>query len=189
MERLKNSKSQTFSNGSQLELAFLEAYNQKDKDKAFRIVSENRELVTENYLPIRLTDSFINEQGSIEKLNSLEFLGDIEQERIMDRFATDLADYYKINYGSSNELLKNAKVYFKKGIDMCLKDDYNNALEQFRDAQKLFLNAGNEIEAKTICLHFIAYCFYNLNQRKFSYQLFREVDDYCKKKNMFGLEP
>lgn len=188
LDRLKNSKSQTFSNGSQLELAFLDAYDQKDEDKAFRIVSENRELIAGKYLPIRLTDSFVNEQGSSKKLDSLEFLGEIEQNRINDRFASDLADYYKDSYESSSELLKDAKSYVKIGIDLCLKDDYKNALEQFRSAQKLFLKAGNEIEAKTLSLHFIAYCLYNLNQRKQSYQLFKEVDDYCKKKTMFGLK-
>lgn len=183
LDRLKNSKSQTFLNGSQLELAFLEAYDQKDEDKAFRIVSENRELIREKYLPIRLTNSFINEQDSGKKLDSLEFLGDIEQKKIKDRFASDLADYYKGSYRSSYELLKEAKSYVKIGIELCLKDDYNNALKQFRNAQKLFLKAGNEIEAKTLCLHFIAYCLFNLNQRKEAYQLFKEVDDYCKKKN------
>jgi tetratricopeptide (TPR) repeat protein len=188
LERLKNSKSQTFSNGSQLELAFLDAYEQKDEDKAFRIVSENRELIDGKYLPIRLTDSFVNEQDSSKKLDSLEFLGDIEEKRIKDRFAADLTDYYQNSYGSSYALLKDAKSYVKAGIDLCLKDDYKNALEQFRSAQKLFLRARNEIEANTVCLHFIAYCLYNLNQRKQAYRLFKEVDDYCKKKTTFGLK-
>jgi hypothetical protein len=188
LDSIKNSKSQTFSNGSQLELAFLDAYNQNDTDKAFRIVSENRELITEKYLPIRLTNSFINVQDLSRKIDSLAFLGDIEQKKINDRFASDIANYYKDNYLSSQELIKKAKSYVKAGFDLCLKDDYKNALEYFRNAQKLFLNAGNEIEAKTLCFHFIAYCLYNLNQIKQSYQLFKEVDDYCKKKTTSGLK-
>jgi CHAT domain-containing protein len=71
----------------------------------------------------------------------------------------------------------------KSGFEYCLKGKFTEALNNFQKAQKLFISAGNNIEAQTICLHFIAYCRHNNDDQKMARELFQEVNDFCEEKN------
>jgi CHAT domain-containing protein len=47
----------------------------------------------------------------------------------------------------------------------------------------LFLEAGNIIEADTVCLHFIAYSYLNTNQLKLAHSTFQRINDFCEKRS------
>lgn len=102
-----------------------------------------------------------------------------------DSFAADLAEYYTSDDISEEKflLLKAAQQAVKRGYQYCLSSKFSQALEEFQTARRLFLNAGNSIEAEVICLHFIAYCYHNKDQKQKAYNLFQQVNDFCEKKN------
>lgn len=115
----------------------------------------------------------------------MKYLGRLEKGFIEDSFAADLADYYAaaIVSGEKLVLLKEAQRMIKKGYQYCLNGKFSQALEEFQTARKLFLKAGNFIEAEVICQHFIAYCYHNKDQKQKAYNLFQQVNDFCEKRN------
>lgn len=80
-------------------------------------------------------------------------------------------------------MLREAQLAVKKGFEYCLSDNFTRALEKFQTARKLFLKAGDVIEADVICLHFIAYCYHNTDRQKQAHELFQQVNDFCDKRN------
>jgi CHAT domain-containing protein/tetratricopeptide (TPR) repeat protein len=185
LEILNKRETQNISTAEELESAFLKAYDKRDDEKAFQVVSQNRELINNKYLPQRLSIAFVNEKKKErdKKIELLKYLGSLEKERIGDSFASDLANYYAAVPDEKFFLLKKAQLAVEKGFELCLKDNFNQALEQFELARKLFLKAGNVIEAKTICTHFIAYCYFNLDRQPEAYNLLKQVNDFCKEKD------
>lgn len=115
----------------------------------------------------------------------MKYLGSLEKGFMDDSFAADLADYYAAANISEEKssLLKEAQRAIKKGYQYCLKVKFNRALEEFQTARKLFLKAGNVIEAEVISQHFIAYCYHNKDQKQKAHNLFQQVNDFCEKRN------
>ncbi len=110
-------------------------------------------------------------------------MGDLEKRFIHDSYSSDLADYYSTVNESQLLLLSEAQENVKAGFDLCLKNNFNLARQKFEIARKLFVEAGDNIEAETICDHFIAYCYYNTDRQKMAYELLFKVNDFCKLKS------
>jgi len=169
-----------------LQQAFLaDAQNQKD-DEAIGLISRNRELIKKKYLPQTLAMSLVEAQGErkTELLGGLKYLGKLEKERYNDLFASDLTEFYSNLTPQKTALIKAAQKAVQEGYTLCLDfDDFYQSLGKFIEARKLFLQAGDDIEANTVAQHFIAYCLYNTRGRKEAYELLRQVDDYSQQKN------
>ncbi len=77
---------------------FLTAYRQNDDDSAYKLVSENREMITSKLIPQKLAFSFSSsEPGSAaasEFLAALRYIGKLELARSKDPFWLTLADFY-----------------------------------------------------------------------------------------------
>jgi CHAT domain-containing protein len=127
--------------------------------------------------------SLVKKNERNDEIELLKYLGRVEKNFIEDSFAADLADYYNTASDEQMLLLAEAQGAVKKGVEYCLNDDFNRALEPFQTARELFLKAGNVTEAETICQHFIAYCLHNSNRQKEAHSLFRQVNDFCEKRS------
>jgi CHAT domain-containing protein/cytochrome c-type biogenesis protein CcmH/NrfG len=170
----------------ELEKAFLRAFNEKNDDEAFRLTSQNREMIYEKYLPQRLAISLVNSAepaGRAEKLEAMRYLGKLEKERIGDNFASDLADFYAKVSEDKIELLKKAHAAVRAGYEICLKTNkFGDAKVKFEIAREFFLQAGDVIEAKTISDYFIAYCFYD-SDRLTADKMLKQIGEFSERKN------
>lgn len=160
---------------------FLLEFRANNETAAFRMASQNRELIRQKYLPQKLAMSFVAAQPPhrLEKLAALKYLGKLEKDKINDNFASDLADFYAGATSEKIEILKNAQAAVKEGYRLCLEDDFLAALDQLKLARELFLNAGDLIEAHTVADYFIAYCIYSLDDRIEATRLLEVVGDFC----------
>jgi tetratricopeptide (TPR) repeat protein len=70
LERLNKSETQNISTAEDLETAFLEAYRAKNDERAFQIVSQNRELINGKYLPQRLAGAFVEKKKTNSRSSS-----------------------------------------------------------------------------------------------------------------------
>ncbi|CAN5694143.1 hypothetical protein BH20ACI4_BH20ACI4_25900 [soil metagenome] len=182
LQKLESQKSQNLS-GEDLEKQFFQNFQQKADQQATQLISQTRELITEKYLPQRLAFSYLTTTGEKknEKLQALRYLAEIEKRQMNDSFASDLADYYADLSDEKIELLKKAQSAVKEGYKFCLEENFTQALNQFYIAKNYFLQAGNTIEADTICEHFIAYCLYNTDKKNEALEIFGQVDKFCLK--------
>lgn len=184
LEALNSGTSKNMS-ADELEEAFLNAFKKKNDDEAFLFSSQNREMISEQYLPQRLAISLVNSEPAqrAEKLDALRYLGKLEKERIGDNFASDLADFYTEVAEDNIELLKKAHAAVKEGYEICLKTNkFVAALHRFKLAREIFLQAGDIIEAKTVSDYFIAYCLYYLD-RPAADKLLKQVGEFSERKN------
>lgn len=169
----------------ELEQTFLSAARDRNDAEAFRVVSQNRELIEKKYLPQKLAMSFL-EAGDDRKAeigDGLRFLGKLEAERNKDNFAADIAAFYSSLSPEKIAILKKAQAAMQEGYKLCLKDKYNQALAEFTAAQALFLKAGDIIEAKTISAYFIGYCLFQDHQFKAAAGIFKQIDEFSTQKN------
>lgn len=174
------------------EAAFIAAMNAGNKEAAFEIASVNRELISTSYLPQKFAMLIVETDDPdlrAVNLRALEFLGQIEKERIGDNFASDLAAIYASATPENLSLLRNAQALIKAGYDDCSKGRFAEALENFIAARKDFVKAGNMPEAETIADYFIAYCYYSLDDRAKALTMFEQIDGHCltKEYNWFRL--
>lgn len=185
--KLESLKSQTAPDmkPDEMEKAFIRAFKEEKHDEAFRLASQNREMIRLYYLPQKLAMSFVDSEPAqrIEKLEALHYLGKLEKTRNDDNFASDLADFYGRLSESKIGLLKQAHAATKKGYELCLfKADFDAARKEFESARELFLRAGDLIEANTVIQYFIAYCYYD-KQRSIADVLLKQVGDFSERNN------
>jgi CHAT domain-containing protein len=167
------------------EKAFIAAFNAGDDQLAFQLSSQNRELIRQKYLPQKLAMSLVDAPSQRErdqKLAALKYLGTLEQERINDNFAGDLARYYGSLSDRKLDLLKKAQIAVREGYGLCLDDKYAAAKQQFEIARDTFIQADNRIEANTIAEYFIAYCTYALRNRVDASKKLETVGEFSDRK-------
>ncbi len=172
-----------------LEKEFINAQDNNDEEKAFKLVSQNRELIREKYLPQRLAMSFLDtsEDKKTKYLEALKFLGEIEKKRFQDDFASDLAKYYENASTEKIDILKNAQKSMKQGYALLLKNDFKKGLESFSAARESFYLANNQYEANTISAIFIGYCLNSTKKKEEALDVFQEVNEFTKENNYVWL--
>ncbi|MBS1797939.1 MAG: CHAT domain-containing protein [Acidobacteria bacterium] len=134
-----------------LEAAFLDAVRQRDEPRAWSLLSENRELIKSRYLPQKLAMSLVAADDAdtrAELQRALEYAGELERKNTGDRFASDLAGYYRELSPAARRLLKDAQEAVKNSYRLYLEgDDIKGAYGEAARARELFLKAGDVYEA------------------------------------------
>lgn len=164
LQTLESQKTEDRS-AAELERDFLIAAQGKNEEKAWQLLSRNRELIREKYLPQRLAMSFLEASGDEKKdfLAALEYAGELEKIHIGDSFASEIAQFYAALPESKIDLLRQAQQAVRNGYELCLKLKYGEALDEFNIARDLFSQADNIWENK-LSEYFIGYCLIN-NER------------------------
>jgi CHAT domain-containing protein len=183
LQELESQKSQIFS-GDDLEKAFLDAFRQKDDAEAGRLISQNRELIKERYLPQRLAISFVKASGSEkdEYLQALIYTGALEEKNIGDSFAKDLAAFYSRISDADLELIKQAQAATQNSYKLCLDSKIKDSLAEATRARELFLQAGDVYEAR-LSQFLIVYCLIKNDGIGDSLPVARELADFCRQSN------
>jgi CHAT domain-containing protein/tetratricopeptide (TPR) repeat protein len=183
LELLRSGETQTKTPDEILQ-DFLAAYQAKDDEKAYRIVSRNREMITGKLVPQRLIYLFLSsaDENRENYLPALRYLGRLEKERANDPFYYEIADYYSRVPKGKLPLLKNAYDAIQKGYDLSQAEKNKEALETFSLARDLFEQAGNFQEA-ALTEYWIAYCEYGLDQISESDSRLSRLADLCHKKS------
>ncbi len=174
----------------ELEQDFLTAFGQKNNEEAWRLLSQNRELIREKYLPQRLAMSFLNASGDEREnlLQALQYAGELEMNRIGDPLASDIARFYTTLPDAKIELLKQAQKAVRNSYKLTLDfSDYKAALKEIESARDLFLRAGNVWEAKS-SEYFIGYCLINTDRANEGIARLNQVLEFSQNRNYKWLE-
>jgi len=160
-----------------------------DRDAAWQTLSNNRELITRKYIPIRMTMAAAASSGTerARYINALEYAGRLESERTGDKFVADLAGYYA-KLGSANLSRHDAaQVAVRNGYALALDAQYGPALDEFLKAQKTFNDVGDIWEAK-LSEYYAGYCQVNLGRPDESIRTIGSVVEFARSRNYKWLE-
>lgn len=181
LELLESKKPQERS-AAELERDFLIALAEKKNEEAWLLLSQNRELIREKYLPQRLAMSFLKATGDEKKnlLDALRSAGELEQNHIGDSFAAEIARFYtSLPEGDAEDSLREAQNSVQNGYELCLKQDYPAALSEFKKARDLFSGVGDIWEAK-LSEYLTGYCLLNTEHVSESLTELRRVVEFSQ---------
>jgi CHAT domain-containing protein/tetratricopeptide (TPR) repeat protein len=142
---------------------FLTAYRANDADRAFEIVSKNREMITGKLIPQQLAFLFAD-SGNAEYIDAMRFIGEIEFGRTEDPMWRDAAEYYRNRGAADRETLKQAQDKVRAGYRSCELERCSGANDLFTDARRLFISIGNAPEA-AIADYWIGYTLYREREK------------------------
>jgi len=150
----------------QLEKDFVAAFRDGNEVEASALVRQNRELIKDKYLPMRLAMSFLNapEDRRDELLNALEYSGKIEMKLTGDSFAKDIAHFYRTVPTAKWTVLAEGHKQLRNGISFCANTDYKQALAAFEESRKLFEESGDNYDDR-LAQYFIGYASKNISRR------------------------
>lgn len=149
---------------------FLVAKDADDDEKAWGILSRNREMITGKLIPQQLTFLFVDsktngdEAAAKTALDALVYVGKLEEKQSGDLFWRDLARYYEDVSDDKILILKQAQDRVRKGYELHTKRDYSAALNEFYSSSQFFLKCGNLLERELSNNH-IANCLENLYEK------------------------
>ena len=152
---------------SQILQEFLDAYQTRDDARAWEIISQTKELISNVMIQPQLELMFLEASGQNRTpdaehiLSALQYVGELEKKNGGDVYFSELADFYRRS--GQRPLLLNAHQELRKGYDLIIKLDFKQAVETLQNAKKMFQDAGNEWESN-VAEYQIAYCLSRDNQ-------------------------
>ena len=171
---------------SQVLEEYLDAYRHRDHERAWRVLSQTREMITGRMVTLQLVRRFLaagmagRKEETSEALHSLEYAGELERGRTGDPYIAELASYYAGSSPNQRLLLTRAQKALTAGYEQCLNSRYSVALEHFTRARQLFADADDAWESK-LTEYWIAYCYSQFEQIRDSNTVLNSLADYCQK--------
>jgi len=154
-------------NGEEILQEFLVAYQNKDDVLAWKIMSQNREMLTGKLITQQLAFLF-SRTGDRKFLEALVYAGTLEKTEANDSFWKETADFYQKASPSQLSKLKQAQSHFQTGYQAAANDKWETALEEFKRARILYLETG-DVREENLATFWIGVCHYisaNLTESK-----------------------
>lgn len=166
---------------------YLEAFRRKDEEKAYQIVSRNREMITNKLVPQQLVFLYSENPQNKEPLEALKFIAALEEKKSDDSFYLDISEFYEKLSVKDLRKMAVAADLIKSGYKFCSSGKDDAALAEFRKAKEIYLSAGNRPEAG-FCDYWIGYCLARIGKISESKTLLQSLADFSRQKNYKWLE-
>ncbi len=188
LEKLESSAASELS-ANDLERNYLDAVAGNNEDAAWHLLSGNRELIREKYLPQRLAMSYLNAEFDRrdELLRALRYTGDLEIKHTGDPFAKEIALFYANIPAARQDILRLAHADVLSGYRECFLQKYGSALPFFERARVGFESAGDVWNA-ALAQYFVGYATVNSENVDKALAEFEAVSAYARKRGYVWLE-
>jgi CHAT domain-containing protein/Flp pilus assembly protein TadD len=171
---------------------FLAAQLSGDDDKAFESFSQSYSF-NGNYIIEKLVDGFldakfsgrVNEAG--EKLHALFRIASLSEEKTGDRFASDLARFYRQAGPSQLLLTRQARGVMAEANRFYQNARNDLAVEKYERARFLFDQAGNIAEA-LFADAWVGHCHHQRSDTEHNLQVFTRLAPACEKRKYLWME-
>lgn len=144
---------------------FLAAYTRRDNDRAWKIASQTKELVTGIMLSLQLAREVSGggDTASAKAGEAFLYLGELEKQHSGDPYFAELAQFYATAGQPRRRALLRAHERLRDAHHFILKAAFTDALAASEEAAHLFSTAGSPLEA-AVADHRVAFCLTNLNR-------------------------
>ena len=152
LKALEDRKNKAAQSEQQLQQDFLDAFNNKDDEKAWAALSHSRAR-TGNLIVEPLLDDYLKlaaigrRDEALGKLRKISYAGRLEQDRVGDRFTFDLAKIYGNRSIRDRELLIKARTQMKGANDSYKRGEFDQAGKLYSQASESFARIGDDPEA------------------------------------------
>ncbi|MBD0369485.1 MAG: CHAT domain-containing protein [Pyrinomonadaceae bacterium] len=169
---------------SQLLGDFLNAARNRNDEQAWKILSQNREVITGRMIPAQLARAYVQDsidgrkESAAESLRGFLFAGQLDAQRGGDPYTNELASYYAASSDKQLRVLADALEEMRAGFELCLGTKYEEAERRFKAARENFEKAGDAWEAR-LADYWIAYCLTQYPRINESNALLRSVAEFC----------
>ncbi|MET0752892.1 MAG: hypothetical protein ABWZ66_05945, partial [Pyrinomonadaceae bacterium] len=126
---------------------FLLAFRNGDRELAWIINCQTKDMLLEVWLPDQLTRRYL-ETRETENIDALKFIGEFEETRNADFFVAELAGFYSKIKDSQVENLLAAKDLMRNGYKALNANKNAEAAMIFEQAAGIFSENGNDLEEK-----------------------------------------
>ncbi len=164
---------------------FMTSYRDDNLDRAWQLLSQNREMISGKLVLRSLATEFLklSNKGHTEEANkvllAMRFAGGLERERSKDPFFAEVANFYATSNSNKRVALLEAQELLSNGLRLCLQAKYSDALNQFLAASERMKSTGNFWEAK-IADYWIAYSYYKTDLIQQSLELLTTLSQSCE---------
>lgn len=166
---------------------FLIAFERRDEERAWQIVSQTREMITGTMVFFQLTNGFLTNDAahqteqSAKYLAAMQFAGKLEKEKAGDFYFDELAEYYASSKKTDRQILLQAQNQVKTAYLLSQTSKYSEAITIFRQAGDLFTKTGNIWESK-LSDYRIAFLYHRAGKNEENEE-FLTLKNYCTLKN------
>jgi CHAT domain-containing protein len=182
IEDSRNTKSQ-----SKLGLPpqFVRAYESRDEDRAYELLSTNMEAIAGQLMWWQLVDALLDsssrrEGDGVDRYQqALTYAGKLQEERSGDSFLSELAAFYSATSSQQLAALAKAHSMINEAHKLLAKSEVAEALELYVKAKAVFDNAGDRGEG-LFALYWIGYSHYRQSQFKEGESILTQLAERCK---------
>ncbi len=168
---------------------FLAAKQSGDDEKAWQVLSRNREMIEDRFIPQQIASMFItskyqkiNDESS-NYLDVLKYIGNLEEQKSGDLFWKDITNVYsRVNNENQILSLYQAQKSMLAGFELLRNNKYSEAQKKFEDANELFTKSDNSQESK-IAQIWMSYPLFLNHKFEQSSSILHGVADYAEKQN------
>ncbi|MDQ3710768.1 MAG: CHAT domain-containing protein [Acidobacteriota bacterium] len=166
---------------------FFEAFERRDEERAWQIVSQSREMISDTMVFFQLTRSFLtseaaNQTEQAEKyLVAMQFVGKMEKEKAGDPYFAELTKFYASSDQAPRRILLQAQNQMKTGYLLSQNSKYSEAITVFLQAKESFAKTGNLWESK-LSEYWLSFLHDRSGKIEVSVQEFLALKNYCYEK-------
>lgn len=168
---------------------FLQAFRNRDDERAWEIVSQTKELVTGIMVSQQLAQRFLElekesdrKDEQTEILSAFLYLGELEKKKTGDPFFIETAEFYSRSNAAQRRKMLAASIEFRKGHEHLLEANWQPALESFINAQKNYQAARDKFDAQTVEYQ-ICYVLSRVDRISYSSERLLKLAETAEKKN------
>jgi CHAT domain-containing protein/Flp pilus assembly protein TadD len=187
LKRLEEQKTRTSRAKEQLPVDFLRAHGSGDDATAWAALSRSRardgnsivEALLDDYLLLAIGG---HQAEAAEKLEQVSYAGKVEQDRIGDRFTSDLARYYKGTRADERDRLARARAQTKAAKKLYDQGEFERASLAYLQSREMFARLEDHCET-LLADSWVGYCYLRIPKTEQSLQIFERLSREFEAKN------
>jgi len=172
--------------------SFLDAYRRGDVEQAWRAYKRSRQLATGSFITEGLLDNYLSlslsgkSAEARDSLSVLRFIGELELERVEDRFSYDLSMFYR---GASRGQLR--KISAARALAATANESFgqsrvDDAINGYRRAVELFNEAGDVCES-LMARRRLGHCYFRQSSPALGSPMLMQGRQECESRNYLWL--
>lgn len=172
---------------------FLEAFRNRDEERAWRVLSRNREVVARKFTPTRLVSVYLDHatNGRTKEaamvLDALEYAGELEVRKSGDQYTAGVAGFYRTTSPKHLPALREAHRLAGEGFELCRNSVFSAAAKLFEESQTILNSTNNDVE-KAFLDYWLAFSYRYLKRTQESRAIANQLLRHSKEKNYKWLQ-
>jgi CHAT domain-containing protein len=186
LKKLEEQKKKVSENKRQAYLDFINAYQTKNDEKAWQLISQSSCRIG-NYIVESLLDDYLDlavrgKSGEAnEKLQMLHYVGKMKAEKAGDFYTFSIARFYESGIPKHIKEINIARDLMRLGQGQIASGQFAPALESNIKAKQIF-DVAKDVPESTLAAYWVALCQQQLNNKEQSTSSFQDLEQTCERK-------